>query len=69
MASGDYVVESGYEVTWSGTRGYPRTATFHEGRLYLVAQSRPNTLFGSRVARFFDFNPGEGLDDDAIEAT
>ena len=26
-------------------------------------------MFGSRVARFFDFNPGEGLDDDAIEAT
>ena len=70
IASGDYVVESGYEVTWSGTRGYPRTATFHEGRLYLGGtKSRPNTLFGSRVARFFDFNPGEGLDDDSIEAT
>lgn len=70
IASGDYIVESGYEVTWSGTRGYPRTATFHEGRLYLGGtKSRPNTLFGSRVARFFDFNPGEGLDDDSIEAT
>jgi hypothetical protein len=70
IASGDYVVESGYEVTWSSTRGYPRTATFHEGRLYLGGtKSRPNTLFGSRVARFFDFNPGEGLDDDSIEAT
>lgn len=70
IASGDYVLESGYEVTWSGTRGYPRTATFHEGRLYFGGtKSRPNTLFGSRVARFFDFNPGEGLDDDSIEAT
>ena len=26
-------------------------------------------MFASRVARFFDFNPGETLDDDAIEAT
>ena len=70
IASGDYVIESGYEVTWSSTRGYPRTATFHEGRLYFGGtKSRPNTLFGSRVARFFDFNPGEGLDDDSIEAT
>ena len=70
IASGSWTLETGYEVTWSSTRGYPRTATFHEGRLYLGGtKSRPNTLFGSRVARFFDFNPGEGLDDDSIEAT
>ncbi len=70
LASGDWALETGYEVTWSGTRGYPRTVVFHEGRLYFGGtKSRPNTLFASRVNRFFDFNPGEGLDDDAIEAT
>jgi hypothetical protein len=70
ISAGDWFLESGYEDTWSASRGYPRTATFHEGRLYFGGtKSRPNTLFGSRVQRFFDFNPGESLDDDSIEAT
>ena len=70
IASGSWSLEAGYEDSWSSGKGYPRTATFHEGRLYLGGtKSRPNTLFGSRVARFFDFNPGEALDDDSIEAT
>jgi hypothetical protein len=70
IAAGDWFLESGYEDTWSATRGYPRTVTFHEGRLYFGGtKERPNTLFGSRVNRFFDFNPGNALDDDAIEAT
>ena len=70
IASGSTFLESGYEVAWSNSRGYPRTVTFHESRLYFGgSKSRPNTIFGSRVARFFDFNPGEGLDDDAIDVT
>ena len=70
IASGSWFLETGYEDTWSSTKGYPRSVTFHEGRLYFGgSKSRPNTIFASRVARFFDFNPGEGLDDDAIEAT
>ena len=68
--AGDWFIERGYEDTWSSSRGYPRTVVFHEGRLYFGGtKERPNTLFGSRVNRFFDFNPGEALDDDAIEAT
>ena len=70
ISAGDWFHERGYEDSWSATRGYPRTVTFHEGRLYFGGtKERPNTLFGSRVNRFFDFNPGETLDDDAIEAT
>ena len=70
IPAGDWFHERGYEDSWSATRGYPRTVTFHEGRLYFGGtKERPNTLFGSRVNRFFDFNPGEALDDDAIEAT
>jgi len=70
IASGSWFIESGYEDTWSSSKGWPRTVTFHQGRLYFGgSKSRPNTLFASRVARFFDFNPGETLDDDAIEAT
>lgn len=70
LSSGSWFLESGYEDTWSSSKGWPRTVTFHQGRLYFGgSKSRPNTLFASRVARFFDFNPGETLDDDAIEAT
>jgi len=70
LASGSSFIETGYEVAWSESRGYPRTVTFHEGRLYFGgSKTRPNTIFASRVARFFDFNPGEGLDDDAIDVT
>ena len=70
IGSGSWFLESGYEDTWSSSKGWPRTVTFHQGRLYFGgSKSRPNTLFASRVARFFDFNPGETLDDDAIEVT
>ena len=70
ISAGSWFIERGYEDTWSASKGWPRTVTFHQGRLYFGgSKSRPNTIFASRVARFFDFNPGETLDDDAIVAT
>lgn len=70
IASGDWDLETGYENVWSNTRGYPRSVTFHEGRLYFGgSRSRPSTVWGSKVGLFFDFDPTEGLDDDALEAT
>lgn len=70
IASGSWFLEVDYVDTWSGTYGYPRSVTFHEGRLWFGgSKSRPNTLWGSRVGDYFDFNPGEGLDDDSIEVT
>ena len=70
IASGNWEIESGYEAVWSSTKGYPRTVTFHEGRLYFGgSKTRPSTVWGSKVGLFFDFEPTEGLDDDAIEAT
>jgi len=70
ITSGKFETEHGYEDVWSATRGYPRSVTFHEGRLYFGGtSSRPSTLFGSRVSDFFNFNPGEALDDDGVEAT
>ena len=66
----DWELEEGYEDVWSGSRGYPRSVTFHEGRLYFGGtKSRPSTIFGSRVSDFFNFDPGEALDDAAVEAT
>ena len=66
----DWELEEGYEDVWSASRGYPRSVTFHEGRLFLGGtNSRPSTIFGSRVSDFFNFDPGEALDDAAVEAT
>ena len=70
IANGSWEYESGYEDVWSAGKGYPRSVTFHEGRLYFGgSKSRPSTVWGSKVGLFFDFDPTEGLDDDAIEAT
>jgi len=70
IASGSWDLETGYENVWSATRGYPRSVTFHQGRLYFGgSKTRPSTIWGSRVGQFFDFEPTEGFDDDAVEAT
>lgn len=70
IASGSWELETGYEDVWSSGRGWPRTVTFHEGRLYFGgSKSRPSTVWGSKVGIFFDFQATESLDDDAIEAT
>jgi hypothetical protein len=68
--AGDFETEHGYENVWSSTRGWPRSVTFHEGRLYFGgSKQRPSTVWGSRVSDFFNFDKGESLDDAAVEAT
>ena len=70
IANGSWEYESGYEDVWSSGKGWPRSVTFHEGRLYFGgSKSRPSTIWGSKVGLFFDFDATEGLDDDAVEAT
>lgn len=70
IASGNWELETGYEDVWSASKGWPRTCSFHEGRLYFGgSKSRPSTMWGSKVGLFFDFNPDQNYDDDAIEAT
>ncbi|MFZ9077918.1 MAG: hypothetical protein ACO23H_05240 [Alphaproteobacteria bacterium] len=70
ITKGKWNSEHGYEEVWSASRGWPRSVTFHEGRLYFGgSKSRPSTLWGSRVSDFFNFDPGEALDDAGVEAT
>ena len=70
ITAGNWESEHGYEDVWSNARGWPKSAAFHEGRLYFGgSKSRPNTVWGSGVINYFDFNPGTGLDDEAVEAT
>lgn len=58
------------EDVWSATRGWPRTVTFHEGRLFFGgSKSRPQTIWGSNVNDYFNFKTRKGFDDEAVSAT
>jgi hypothetical protein len=70
VASGEWELETGWEDSWSAVRGWPRSATFHEGRLYFGgSKQRQNTIWGSRVIDYFNFDLGTALDDEAVEST
>jgi hypothetical protein len=56
------------EQAFSAVRGWPVCACFHQDRLVLGgARELPNRLWLSRTGAFDDFDPGTGLDDEAIE--
>jgi hypothetical protein len=58
------------EDAWSSTRGYPRTVTFFEGRLWFGgSRDLPNSLWGSRTNNLFNFDLGKSRADDAIDIT
>lgn len=58
------------ENAWSAGRGWPRTCTFHQARLWFGgSKSLPQSIWGSRVSDFFDFNSGRGRDDESIFIT
>lgn len=70
IASGQWELETGYEDAWSASRGWPKSVTFHEGRLFFGgSKGQPTTFWGSIVNQFFDFDVGEGLDDQSLNAT
>ena len=58
------------EPVISALRGWPECGTFHQGRLWVAGlRSRPATMIGSKVADYFNFATGTGLDDEAIYVT
>ncbi len=70
IANNDWSLETGYEASWSGSRGYPTSVTFHENRLWFGgSKGQPTTIWASTVGHYFDFELGEGLDSQSIEAT
>lgn len=70
IATGEWEYLTGFEDVWSSTRGYPKSVSFHEGRLYFGgSRDRPQTIWGSKVSLFFDFDLGSLFDDEAIDAT
>ena len=55
------------ELAFSEARGWPVALSFHQNRM-VIGGSRdfPNALWFSKSGKFFDFDTGEGLDDEAI---
>ena len=56
------------EPAWSAGRGYPKTCTFHESRLWFGGSlALPTTVWGSYVNSFFNFGFGRSRDDQGIQ--
>lgn len=70
IAIGSWEKESGYESVWSSSKGWPVTSVFHQGRLWFGgSKSRPQTIWGSKIGDFFNFDVGGGEADEAIDVT
>jgi hypothetical protein len=55
------------ELAFSDARGWPVSVVFHQDRMVIGgARELPNALFMSKTGDHFDFDLGDGLDDDAI---
>lgn len=55
------------EQAFSEKRGYPAAVTFHENRLVFGGTlAEPDSLWFSKSSSFFNFDVGEGLDDESI---
>jgi len=56
------------EAAFSPVRGYPVTVAFHQDRLVIGgSRDMPNRLWFSKSGDLFNFDLGEGLDDESIE--
>lgn len=59
---------TGYEPTWSETRGYPSCCLYYQQRLWFGgSKSKPTGLWGSRVGQNNDFNNIGNYENDAID--
>jgi hypothetical protein len=61
---------SGAVAVWSVAQGWPKSATFYQGRLWFGgSKTRPQTLWGSKTNDFYNFDDGTALDDEGIDVT
>ena len=67
LASSDATAEW-TEAAYSLAAGWPAIAAFHQNRLVLGGGRKlPNRIFLSKTDDLFNFDPGTGLDDEAID--
>lgn len=59
------------ENVWSDARGWPKSVTFYQGRMWFGgSRSRPQTIWGSVTNDFFNFAISiDALDDEGIDVT
>jgi len=62
-----YDFGQGDEPVWSNARGWPGVCTFFQSRLWLAGSTqKPNSVWGSQINDFWDFDIGQGQADYAI---
>jgi len=62
-----WTVESTQTDVWTAIKGWPRTATFHQGRLWFGgSRDKVNSIWGSVVNDFFNFSVGTGQADESV---
>ena len=58
------------EQSYSELRGYPAAVTFHQNRLWFGGTlAQPDGIWGSKSGQFFNFDVGDGEDNDALDLT
>ncbi len=63
----NYDFGAGDEPVWSAIRGWPSVCTFFQNRLWFAGSAqRPNSVWGSKINGFFDFDTGTGQADFGI---
>jgi len=58
------------EQSYSALRGFPAAVTFHQNRLWFGGTlAQPDGIWGSKSGEYFNFDIGDGEDDDALDLT
>jgi len=58
------------EQSYSALRGYPAAVTFHQNRLWFGGTlAQPDGIWGSKSGLYFNFDTGDGEDNDALDLT
>lgn len=58
------------EQSYSALRGYPAAVTFHQNRLWFGGTlAQPDGIWGSKSGEYFNFDVGDGEDNDALDLT
>ena len=67
---GTPITENWQEQSYSQVYGYPHAITFHQNRLWFAGSlGQPDGIWASKSGQFFNFDIGDGEDNDSIDIT
>ena len=59
-----------YEPVFATPNGWPAAVAFHDGRLWFGGTTaQPDGLYGSTINQYFNFDVGDGLDNQAVQVS